>query len=52
LGLFDLTDPEQQRQAVHYTNLQPLSTEAHRLKTILDIQLIQQANQVTLAQAA
>lgn len=40
LGLFDLTDPEQARQAVHYTNLQPLSTERHIEKTKDDVRLI------------
>jgi len=33
LGLFDMTDREQFVQAVHYTNLQPLSIEAHLKKS-------------------
>lgn len=40
LGLFDLTDPLQLRQAVHYTNLQPLETALHRIKTVEDTRLI------------
>lgn len=40
LGLFDLTDPEQLRQAAHYTNLQPLSRAQHYMKTKQDIALI------------
>lgn len=36
LGLFDLTDREQFLQAVHYTNLQPLSIEDHKEKTKTD----------------
>jgi hypothetical protein len=33
---FDLTDPDQQRECFHYTNLQPLWAEDHRKKTITD----------------
>lgn len=36
LGLFDLTIQEQLLQAVHFTNLQPLSTEAHKIKSAQD----------------
>lgn len=42
LGLFDLTDPEQFKQAVHFTNQQPLSTSEHLAKTRLDRELIRQ----------
>lgn len=43
LGLFDLTDPEQQRKAFHYTNLQPLWYEDHVAKTAVDIVRIRYA---------
>ena len=33
---FDLTDPEQLKEACHYTNLQPLWAEDHKVKTIED----------------
>ena len=46
LGLFDLTDPEQQRLAVHYTNLQSLSTELHILKTIEDTRRIRESRSI------
>lgn len=36
VGLFDLTDPTQQRQCFHYTNLQPLWYEDHLIKTLED----------------
>lgn len=36
LGLFDLTNREQFLQAAHYSNLQPLSVEEHRIKTVED----------------
>ena len=37
LALFDLTDSGQLLIAVHYTNIQPLSIEEHRVKTVLDV---------------
>jgi hypothetical protein len=40
LGLFDLTDREQFLKAAHYTNLQPLSIEDHKEKTLLDKKMI------------
>ena len=40
LASFDLTDPEQFRRAAHYTNLQPLSVEDHKIKTRQDIRNI------------
>lgn len=40
LALFDLTDREQFLQAVHYTNLQPLSIKEHEVKTLSDLNLI------------
>ncbi|MGH7974928.1 MAG: hypothetical protein ACREBR_05335 [bacterium] len=33
LADFDLTEPIQFKQAVHYTNLQPLTIEDHKKKT-------------------
>ena len=33
---FDLTDAIQFKQAVHYTNLQPLTKKDHKKKTKLD----------------
>lgn len=33
LSEFDLTDPDQLREACHYTNLQPLPVAEHRAKT-------------------
>lgn len=42
LGLFDLNDPEQLRQAVHYTNIQPLTTADHAVKSVADCALIRQ----------
>lgn len=42
LGLFDLKDPEQLRQAVHYTNIQPLTTADHAVKSVADCALIRQ----------
>ena len=36
LASFDLTDPIQFKQAVYYTNMQPLTIEAHRKKTNLE----------------
>lgn len=32
---FDLSDPIQFKQAVHYTNLQPLTIDDHRKKTAI-----------------
>lgn len=46
LGLFDLTDVQQLRQAVHYTNIQPLSVADHKVKTATDVQMIQARAQV------
>lgn len=43
LGSFDLSDREQFLQAAHYTNLQPLSIESHKLKTKKDIRFIRSA---------
>lgn len=40
LGLFDLEDPEQLRVAVHHTNIQPLTTGQHKVKTAEDTRLI------------
>lgn len=40
LALFDLTDPTKLFIAGHYTNLQPLSTEAHKIKTAKDTAMI------------
>lgn len=40
LGLFDLTDPGQFKQAVHYTNLQPLFHADHKVKSAADLRLI------------
>lgn len=40
LCLYDMADPEQYRRAVHYTNLQPLSLEDHKVKTVEDIRLL------------
>ena len=37
LWKFDLTNPEQFKQAVHYTNLQPLTLEDHKKKTAEDV---------------
>ncbi len=34
---YDLTDPNQQKDAFHYTNLQPLWKKEHELKTIKDL---------------
>ncbi len=45
LGLFDLTDPEQQRLAFHYTNCQPLWHDEHVAKTANDLRLIQAKRQ-------
>ena len=42
LGLFDLEDSEQLRQAVHYTNIQPLTTADHAVKSVADCALIRQ----------
>ena len=42
ISLFDITDPEQFKQAVHYTNQQPLFTAEHLAKTRLDRELIRQ----------
>jgi hypothetical protein len=36
LNTFDLTNKEQFKKAVHYTNLQPLTIEDHRYKTSKD----------------
>jgi hypothetical protein len=47
LALFDLTDSEQFAQAVHYTNIQPLDTATHRVKTNEDIRLIRWFKSVT-----
>lgn len=33
IALFDLTNPEQQRECFHYTNLQPLERIANRIKS-------------------
>lgn len=43
VGLFDLTDPEQQRKCFHYTNLQPLWYDDHKKKTIEDLKKIRLA---------
>jgi ribosome-binding protein aMBF1 (putative translation factor) len=40
LGSFDLADRTQFLTAVHYTNMQPLSTDEHKRKTIEDLRLI------------
>lgn len=50
LGLFtDLTDPVQLAEAAHYTNLQPLLTRDHQVKTANDIRLIQEAKSFKVA---
>lgn len=36
IAMFDLTDPNQQCKAFHYTNLQPLWWEDHQAKTKID----------------
>lgn len=46
LGLFDLTDVQQLKQAVHYTNIQPLSVADHKVKTATDVQMIQARAQI------
>lgn len=43
IGLFDLSDPDQQRACFHYTNHQPLWHEDHIAKTNQDILLIRRA---------
>ncbi len=40
---FDLSDPEQQRECFHYTNLQPLWVLDHHVKTALDARLAREA---------
>lgn len=47
VGLFDLSDPEQQHQCFHYTNLQPLWFEDHVKKTVQDILLIKASKTTT-----
>ena len=39
LHTFDLTDKEQFLEAVHFTNLQPLTVEDHRYKSNADIKV-------------
>ena len=38
--LFDLSDPNQQRECFHYSNLQPLWREDHNAKTKRDVSLL------------
>ncbi|MFA6433027.1 MAG: hypothetical protein WCV82_04450 [Candidatus Paceibacterota bacterium] len=40
VGLFDLTDPEQQKACFHWTNLQPLWGKDHLVKTKADLRQI------------
>lgn len=40
IRLFDLTKPEEQFRAFHYTNLQPLWWDDHQIKTRKDMKLI------------
>lgn len=37
LSKFDLSDPDQLKKACHYTNLQPLWVEDHKIKTAREI---------------
>ena len=47
LALFDLGNRDQLLQAVHFTNLQPLSVEKHRIKTSVDTDLIRGSKKET-----
>lgn len=47
LALFDLGNRDQLLQAVHFTNLQPLSVEKHRIKTSVDMDLIRGSKKET-----
>lgn len=40
LGLFNLADPQELAEAFHYSNLQPLLIDAHKVKTAEDIRKI------------
>jgi hypothetical protein len=40
LGLYNLADPAEVALAAHYTNLQPLSVSAHKVKSVQDAALI------------
>lgn len=51
-GLFDLTDPKQQRRCFHYTNLQPLWHDDHAIKTAADIIKIRERNATIHPQAS
>lgn len=42
LGSFDLSDPNQLKEAVHFSNLQPLSVEDHKVKTAQDVRMIRE----------
>lgn len=48
LALFDLSRSDQISEACHYTNLQPLSIEDHKIKTIQDMLLIKPSLQQRL----
>lgn len=48
VGMFDLTDPKQQRRCFHYSNLQPLWYEDHQAKTVVDnLRIRNQKNTIT-----
>jgi hypothetical protein len=40
---FDLSDPDQQRECFHWSNLQPLWAEDHYIKTTLDMHRVREA---------